>query len=91
MTTLDAKEIFLVGDLFDFWFEYKYTVPKGYIRLLGKIAELRDAGIKISFFTGNHDMWMFDYFPKELGITLYNKPIDIELNGKKAEDNLIVI
>lgn len=70
----DAHSIFLLGDLFDFWFEYKYTIPKGFIRLLGKIAELRDSGIPIYFFTGNHDMWMFDYFPSELDIPIYREP-----------------
>jgi UDP-2,3-diacylglucosamine hydrolase len=74
-----AYSIYLLGDIFDFWFEYKYTIPKGYVRLLGKLAELRDAGIPIFFFTGNHDMWMFDYFPKELGIPVYRKPSLIEV------------
>ena len=63
----DAQEIFLVGDLFDFWFEYKNVVPKGFVRLLGKIAELTDSGIKVHVFTGNHDMWMFDYFTAVAG------------------------
>lgn len=79
----DARAIFLVGDIFDFWFEYKYTVPKGFIRFLGKLAELRDKGILIYFFTGNHDMWMFDYFPNELGIPIYREPITIQVNSKK--------
>lgn len=70
----EAHSIYLLGDIFDFWFEYKYTIPKGHIRLLGKLAELRDHGIPITFFTGNHDMWMFDYFPKELGIPVYRDP-----------------
>src|SRR5688572_30696115 len=70
----DAHAIYLLGDIFDFWFEYKYTVPKGFIRLQGKLAELRDAGIPIFFFTGNHDMWMFDYFPKELDIPVFREP-----------------
>lgn len=70
----EAHSIYILGDIFDFWFEYKYTIPKGYIRLLGKLAELRDSGIPITFFTGNHDMWMFDYFPKELGIPVYRDP-----------------
>ncbi|HLT71964.1 MAG TPA: UDP-2,3-diacylglucosamine diphosphatase [Cyclobacteriaceae bacterium] len=70
----DAHAIFLLGDIFDFWFEYTYSIPKGFIRLQGKLAELRDEGIPIAFFTGNHDMWMFDYFPKELGIPIYRKP-----------------
>ncbi len=78
----DAQEIYLMGDLFDFWFEYRYTVPKGFVRLLGKIAELTDAGIPVYFFTGNHDMWMFDYFPKELGVTIYRGPISKIFNGK---------
>lgn len=78
-----AQEIYLVGDLFDFWFEHKYTIPKGFVRLQGKMAELCDKGIPIHVFTGNHDMWMFDYLPKELGIQLYREPISKEWNGKK--------
>lgn len=70
----DAAEIYLLGDLFDFWFEYKHVVPKGYVRLLGKIAELTDAGIPVHVFTGNHDMWMFDYLPQEIGIILHREP-----------------
>lgn len=76
----DAAAIFLVGDIFDFWFEYKYTVPKGYIRLLGKLAFIRDKGIPVYFFTGNHDMWMFDYFPKELDIPVFRNPITFKVN-----------
>lgn len=71
----EAHSIYLLGDIFDFWFEYKHAIPKGFIRLQGKLAELRDAGIPIIFFTGNHDMWMFDYFPKELGIPVYHDPV----------------
>lgn len=78
----DAEAIFLVGDIFDFWFEYKTVVPKGAVRLLGKLAELSDRGIDIHFFVGNHDIWMFDYFPKELGITVHHKALQIELKGK---------
>jgi len=78
----DAKEIYLVGDLFDFWFEYKTVVPRGYVRVLGKLAQLRDKGIPIFFFTGNHDMWMFDYFTEELGIPISKKPIQKEILGK---------
>ncbi len=78
----EAAEIYLVGDVFDFWFEYATVVPKGYVRLLGKLAELRDAGIPIYFFIGNHDMWMFRYFEEELGIPIYRKPIVRELLGK---------
>jgi len=79
----DAKEIFLVGDLFDFWFEYKHAIPKGFVRLQGKIAELTDSGIPITIFTGNHDMWIFDYIPKELGVKLYRGNVTREFNGKK--------
>ncbi|MCK6639183.1 MAG: UDP-2,3-diacylglucosamine diphosphatase [Bacteroidia bacterium] len=79
----DAAEIFLVGDLFDAWFEYKRAVPKGFIRLLGKIAEITDRGIPVHVFTGNHDMWMFGYLEKECGVKLYHAPIEREWNGKK--------
>lgn len=78
----DAAEIYLVGDLFDFWFEYKKAVPRGYVRLLGKLAEIADSGIPILLFTGNHDMWIFDYLPQEIGLTLYREPIEKEYNGK---------
>ena len=77
-----AEEIYLVGDIFDFWFEYKHTIPKGHIRFLGKIAELTDSGIPIHFFTGNHDMWMFDYLPKEIGVTIHRNNIHRKWNGK---------
>lgn len=79
----DASEIFLVGDLFDFWFEYKRAIPKGFVRLQGKIAEITDSGIPVHVFTGNHDMWIFDYLPKELGVKLYREPVIREWNGKK--------
>jgi UDP-2,3-diacylglucosamine hydrolase len=69
----DAQVVFLVGDIFDFWFEYKNVVPKGFVRLLGKLAELSDSGIEIIVFAGNHDIWMFDYFTKELGIKVYRE------------------
>lgn len=77
-----AAEIFLVGDMFDFWYEYKKVVPKGYTRLLGKLAELSDAGIHLHFFVGNHDMWMQDYFQKELNMPVYFEPKEFERNGK---------
>ena len=67
----DAAEIFILGDLFDFWFEYKYVIPKGFTRILGKLAQLTDNGIPVHFFVGNHDMWMKDYFQKELNIPVY--------------------
>ncbi len=74
--------IFIVGDAFDFWYEYKKVVPRGYVRLLGKLAELTDAGIKVHFFAGNHDMWMKSYFQEELNIPVYFEPKDFEFNGK---------
>ena len=79
----EAEQIFIVGDMFDFWFEYSTVVPKGYVRILGKLAELTDAGIRIHFFVGNHDMWMSDYFTKELDITVYFEPERFEFSGKK--------
>ncbi len=79
----DAEVIFLVGDVFDFWFEYKHSIPKGFIRLQGKLAELTDSGIKIILFTGNHDMWMKDYFTKEIGIPVYREPRRYEIGGKR--------
>ena len=79
----DATELFLMGDVFDFWFEYKTVVPRGYIRFLGKLAQLTDAGIKLYLFKGNHDMWMFDYFVQELGATIISNELVIERQGKK--------
>ena len=79
----DAGTIYLVGDIFDFWYEYKYTVPKGTVRLLGKIAELTDAGISVHFFVGNHDLWMKDYFVEELQVKIHYKPITKIYNKKK--------
>lgn len=79
----DAAEIFLVGDMFDFWYEYRLVVPRGYVRLLGKLAELSDAGIALHFFVGNHDMWMKNYFQTELNIPVYFEPIELIRNGKQ--------
>ncbi len=79
----DAQAIFLLGDIFDFWFEYKHVVPKGYVRLLGKIGTITDRGIPVHFFRGNHDMWAFDYFEKELGVIMHSKPFETELFDKK--------
>jgi len=79
----DAEEILLLGDIFDFWFEYRKVVPRGFVRILGKLAELRDAGIPITMLTGNHDMWMFGYFEKELGIPVHRDPIVRTISGKK--------
>ena len=79
----DAAAIYLLGDLFDFWFEYKKTVAKGFTRFLGKLAELHDKGIRIHIFTGNHDMWIFDYLPKEIGAQVYKQPLTLNINNKK--------
>ncbi len=79
----DAKEIYLVGDIFDFWFEYKHAIPKGFVRLQGKIAELTDKGIDIFVFRGNHDMWIFDYIPKELGVKMVEGNLVKTFNDKK--------
>lgn len=79
----DADALYLVGDVFDYWFEYRSVVPKGYIRLLGKLAALRAKGIAIYFFTGNHDIWMFRYFEEELDIPIYREPIRREIGGKQ--------
>jgi UDP-2,3-diacylglucosamine hydrolase len=79
----DALEIYLLGDIFDFWYEYKKVAPRGFVRLLGKIAELTDAGIPVHFFTGNHDVWIFDYLPSEINIILHRNPIEKELLGKQ--------
>lgn len=75
----DATDIFLVGDVFDFWFEYSQTVPKGFTRILGKIALLSDSGIQFHFFKGNHDMWTKDYFKVELGFKIYSDPIQVQI------------
>ena len=79
----DAQELYLVGDLFDVWFEYRNVVPKGYTRFLGKLAELSDSGLKIEAFTGNHDLWMRGYFEEELNIPVHHEPVEREFNGKK--------
>jgi len=79
----DCEELYLLGDVFDFWFEYKTVVPRGFVRLLGKIAEFTDAGIPVHYFTGNHDMWTFDYLTKELNVKLYREPIEADYAGKK--------
>ena len=78
----DAAAIYLVGDIFDFWYEYKYTIPKGTVRLIGKIAELTDAGIPVHFFVGNHDLWMKDYFEQELNVSIHHQPVTHTFNNK---------
>ncbi len=78
-----CSELFLMGDVFDFWFEYGKVIPKGFIRLQGKLVQMADSGIKIYFFKGNHDMWVNDYFTKEIGITIISDELVIERNHKK--------
>lgn len=79
----DAETLFLVGDIFDFWFEYKEVVPKGFVRVLGRLAELSDKGVRIVMLTGNHDMWVGDYLTTECGIELYTKPQTFTIAGKE--------
>ncbi len=79
----DAKALYLMGDIFDFWFEYNTVVPKGYTRFLGKLSELCDAGIDVHFFTGNHDIWAFGYFEQEIGMKIHLNPEEVTLHGKK--------
>ena len=74
----NAKSIYLLGDIFDFWFEYKRVVPKGFVRLLGKFAEITDSGTNIHIIVGNHDLWMKDYLNKECNIIIHHKPIKIK-------------
>ncbi len=79
----DAKALFLVGDVFDFWFEYRQVVPKGFVRTLGKLAELTDNGVRVVLFTGNHDMWVTDYLERECGVEIYTSPQEFTLAGKR--------
>lgn len=78
-----CQELYLLGDIFDYWFEYKHVIPKGYIRFLAKIAQFTDNGKKVHLFTGNHDMWIFDYLEKEIGVIVYKNPIEKTLQEKK--------
>ncbi len=79
----DAAVIFLMGDIFDYWYEYRYVVPRGFTRLLGKLGELTDAGIEIHFFAGNHDLWLSDYLSRECGLILHLGPYITEIGGRK--------
>lgn len=79
----DATEIYLLGDIFDFWFEYKHAVPKGFVRILGCIAKITDAGIPVTIFKGNHDMWMFGYLEQECGVQIVSNELEMERNGKR--------
>ena len=78
----DAAAVYFLGDIFDFWFEYKYVVPRGHVRFLGKLAEMSDNGIEIHFIIGNHDIWMFEYLTEEVGVVIHRKPFIVELLGK---------
>lgn len=80
----DAEAIYLLGDILDYWYEYKYVVPKGFVRFFGKLAELSDAGIKITWLIGNHDIWIFDYIPSELGIRVADGSIIEKIYGRKV-------
>ena len=83
MAAQDAEEIHLIGDVFDYWFEYKSAVPKGYVRFLGELARITDSGIKVYWYYGNHDMWIFDYIPQEVGVEIIPDSLEKEYNGKK--------
>ncbi|MDR2120555.1 MAG: UDP-2,3-diacylglucosamine diphosphatase [Tannerella sp.] len=78
-----ARAVYFMGDMFDYWFEYRYVVPKGFVRFLGKLAELSDGGVEIHFFIGNHDIWMFDYLPREIGAVVHRGPEIVDLLGKR--------
>jgi UDP-2,3-diacylglucosamine hydrolase len=78
----EAKTIYLLGDIFDFWFEYKKTVPSGFTRFLGKIAEMNDSGTEIHFFTGNHDIWVYDYLSRETGVIVHSDPLVTKISDK---------
>ncbi|MCF0050236.1 UDP-2,3-diacylglucosamine diphosphatase [Dyadobacter sp. LJ53] len=86
----DAQVVFLVGDIFDFWFEYKKAVPKGFVRLFGKLAELSDKGIELIIFTGNHDMWMSGYLTEEVGAVIYRNPVSFTFNTKGISKSVLV-
>jgi UDP-2,3-diacylglucosamine hydrolase len=79
----EAAAIYLLGDMFDYWYEYRYVAPKGFVRFLGKLAELSDAGVEIHLFIGNHDIWMFDYLPQEIGAVIHRDVLTVDLLGKR--------
>ena len=79
----DAESIYLLGDIFDFWYEYKYSIPKGFTRFFGKLSELTDSGIDVHIFTGNHDVWLFDYLPTECGVTVHERELVTLFGNKK--------
>ena len=79
----DVEELYLLGDIFDFWYEYKKVIPRGFSRVIGRIAEISDKGVPVHFFQGNHDLWAYDYFSTEFGVELHRKEIVKEIRGKK--------
>lgn len=79
----DVDELYLMGDIFDFWYEYNKVVPRGFTRIMGRIADLTDRGIPVHFFTGNHDLWVFDYLSTELGVMVHRNEIVKEIGGKR--------
>ena len=79
----DAVSIYMLGDMFDYWYEYKYVVPKGYTRFLGKISELTDNGVEVHYFIGNHDIWMYGYLERECGVIMHKEPVTVEIMGKE--------
>lgn len=82
-TKSDASAIYLLGDIFDFWFDYRRVVPRGHVRILGKLAEISDLGIPVHYFTGNHDMWLFDYFEQEMGMVVHHQPLVTRIGSKR--------
>lgn len=78
----EAERVIMLGDIFDFWFTYKHAIPRGYVRLLGKMAQMADNGVEFHFFIGNHDMWLFDYLEKEIGVIMHKEPEIMEIDGK---------
>jgi UDP-2,3-diacylglucosamine hydrolase len=78
-----ADAVYLLGDMFDFWYEFRTVIPKGYTRFLGKLSELTDTGVEVHFFIGNHDIWCGDYLTKECGVIMHYEPLTIEIHGKE--------
>lgn len=79
----DARRVIMLGDIFDFWFTYKHAVPRGFVRLLGKMAQMADDGVEVHFFIGNHDMWLFDYLEKEIGVLMHHEPEEMTIDGRQ--------
>jgi len=81
--TPDVSALYLLGDIFDFWWEYKYVVPKGYVRILGRLAQLADRGVAVHFFKGNHDRWTYGYLEKEVGLQIHNEPLMVQIGNTR--------